>query len=98
SESSSGSAACCALRLLYGAARKLATGQSSRAATSRPVGDVVAAAPTIPARPRNPNTHSTQLAFSASLQRGSSWVFGVRRNAASLANRPWTDALVTVSI
>ena len=54
--------------------------------------------PAIPASPSSANTHSTQLALSASVHRASPCVLGVRRKAASVANRPWIEALVTVSV
>src|SRR5436305_22603 len=85
-------------RLVKGAASRATVGHSKSRATSgppSPLGRVNAAA--MPTNPRRPSSVSAMLPRTASNQCGSSAVFGVRTNTASLAYNACTDARATTS-
>jgi hypothetical protein len=93
--SSPGRAARWAPRLFRGADRNAAVGHTRRAAVTRPPVPAAASEPMMPARPSAANSDSGRFPRTASHQRASSAVFGVRRNSASFANSPCTDARAT---
>ena len=100
SRSQAGRAARCAAQLLNGAAAMPSVGNSSSAGEQRPrsAGSPWSARAAMPGQARAAaSDDSAQLARSASHHLARSLVFGVRRNAALLANRPSTEARATTS-